>query len=48
MLSRASRCCQAIGETFGSGASRDTTLKNGDDALNIQNGRQHIKISTED
>ena len=36
---------RTIGETFGSGASRDTTLKNGDDKLEIQNGSQHVKIS---
>jgi type VI secretion system secreted protein VgrG len=36
---------RTIGETFGSGTSRDTTLKNGDDKLDIQNGSQHIKIS---
>jgi type VI secretion system secreted protein VgrG len=36
---------RTIAETFGSGTSRDTTLKNGDDALDIQNGSQHIKIS---
>jgi len=36
---------RAIGETFGSGTSRETTLKNGDDQLNIKNGSQHIKIS---
>jgi type VI secretion system secreted protein VgrG len=36
---------RTIGETFGSGTSRDTTLKNGDDALDIQNGSQHVKIS---
>ncbi len=36
---------RTIGETFGGGASRDTTLKNGDDKLQIQNGSQHVKIS---
>jgi type VI secretion system secreted protein VgrG len=36
---------RTIGETFGSGTSRDTTLKNGDDKLDIQNGSQNIKIS---
>jgi type VI secretion system secreted protein VgrG len=36
---------RTIGETFGGGASRDTTLKNGDDKLDIQNGSQHVKIS---
>jgi len=36
---------RTIGETFGSGASRDTTLENGDDNLDVQNGSQHIKIS---
>jgi type VI secretion system secreted protein VgrG len=34
-----------IGETFGSGTSRDTTLQNGDDKLDIQNGNQNITIS---
>ena len=32
-------------KTFGGGASRDTTLKNGDDKLDIQNGSQHVTIS---
>jgi type VI secretion system secreted protein VgrG len=36
---------RTIGETFGAGASRDTTLKNGDDKLDIQNGSQHVTIS---
>ena len=36
---------RTIGETFESGASRDTTLKNGDDKLDIQNGSQNVKIS---
>jgi type VI secretion system secreted protein VgrG len=36
---------RTIGENFGGGASRDTTLKNGDDKLQIQNGSQHVKIS---
>lgn len=36
---------RTIGETFESGASRDTTLKNGDDTLDIQNGSQNVKIS---
>jgi len=36
---------RTIGETFGSGTSRDTTLKNGDDKLDIQNGSQNVKIS---
>ena len=36
---------RTIGETFGSGTSRDTTLKNGDDKLDVQNGSQHVTIS---
>jgi type VI secretion system secreted protein VgrG len=36
---------RTIGENFGSGVSRDTTLKNGDDQLDIQNGSQAVKIS---
>jgi type VI secretion system secreted protein VgrG len=36
---------RTIGETFRSGTSRDTTLKNGDDKLDIQNGSQNVKIS---
>jgi type VI secretion system secreted protein VgrG len=36
---------RTIGETFGSGTSRDTTLKNGDDKLDLQNGSQHVTIS---
>jgi type VI secretion system secreted protein VgrG len=34
-----------IGETFGSGTSRDTTIQNGDDKLDVQNGSQSVKIS---
>src|SRR3954453_5230540 len=36
---------RTIGETFGSGTSRTTTLKNGDDRLDIENGSQHVTIS---
>jgi type VI secretion system secreted protein VgrG len=36
---------RTIGETFGSGVSRDTTLKNGDDKLDIQSGSQNVTIS---
>jgi type VI secretion system secreted protein VgrG len=38
---------RTIGETFGSGTSRDTTLKNGDDRLELQNGSQNVKISND-
>jgi type VI secretion system secreted protein VgrG len=34
-----------IGETFGGGTSRGTTIQNGDDKLDIQNGSQHVTIS---
>jgi type VI secretion system secreted protein VgrG len=36
---------RTIGEDFGSGRSRGTTLKNGDDQLELQNGSQNVKIS---
>jgi type VI secretion system secreted protein VgrG len=36
---------RTIGEDFGSGTSRGTTLKNGDDQLELQNGSQNVKIS---
>ena len=36
---------RTIGETFGSGTSRDTTIKNGDDELDIRTDSQNVKIS---
>jgi type VI secretion system secreted protein VgrG len=38
---------RTIGETFGSGTSREATLKNGDDKLDVQNGSQHVTISND-
>jgi type VI secretion system secreted protein VgrG len=36
---------RTIGETFGSGTSRQTTLKNGDDTLDIKSGSQAVTIA---
>ena len=35
---------RTIGETFGSGTSRETTLKNGDDTLDIDSGSQIVTV----
>ncbi len=36
---------RTIGEKFGKGTSRQTTLKHGDDKLDLEDGSQHVTIS---